>query len=147
MIIWGNHSKTQFPDTFNAAIGSDCLREVMSDKLEWLDGDFLARVQNRGGEIISVMGKSSAASAANAVCDHVRDLHHGTGSRRVSMAVLSDGNSFGIPEGIFYSFPVKIQDGDWTIENEEFEINDFMRERLDASATELIEERTMAFAE
>jgi len=80
------------------------------------------------------MGKSSAASAANAICDHVRDLHHGTqAGRYASMAVLSDGNAYGIPEGLIYSFPVIIADQDWTIVPD-LAINDFMRQRLDASA-------------
>mmetsp|Transcript_24848 Transcript_24848/g.33265 ORF Transcript_24848/g.33265 Transcript_24848/m.33265 type:complete len:164 (+) Transcript_24848:315-806(+) len=77
-VVWGNHSKTQFPDTFSARIADVPLRDSLSDQHEWLDSDFITRVQNRGGEIIAAMGKSSSASAANAVCDHVRDLFNGT---------------------------------------------------------------------
>lgn len=106
-------------------------------------------MQKRGAEIIAVKNKSSAASAANAVCDHVRDLFHGTGedgSRYVSMAVSSDGNPYGVAEGLIYSFPCTIRDKEWTIVPG-LTIGEFSQERITASANELIEERTMAFAQ
>lgn len=107
-------------------------------------------MQKRGAEIISVKNKSSAASAANAVCDHVRDLFHGTGGedggRHVSMAVISDGNPYGVAEGLIYSFPCTIRDKEWTIVPG-LAISEFSQERITASANELIEERTMAFAQ
>ena len=142
--IWGNHSKTQYPDTFSAKIGDAPLRDVVEDHA-WLDGDFITKVQGRGGEIISTMGKSSAASAANAICDHVRDLFNGTSQGRfVSMAVMSDGNPYGVPDGLVYSFPVTIENQEWKFVPD-LPINDFMRERLETSTAELIEERDMAF--
>ena len=108
VIIWGNHSATQYPDTFHATANGKPLREVVNDEA-YLNGPFLSKVQKRGAEIISVMGKSSAASAANAACDHVHDLWFGTKpGKYASFAVLSDGNTYGIPEGIMYSFPCEV---------------------------------------
>ena len=102
-------------------------------------------MQKRGAEIISVMGKSSAASAAAAACDHAHDLWYGTvGSNWTSMGVISDGNQYGIPEGIIYSFPLTISDGqNWTVVNG-LDINEFSRKKMDATAKELLEERKMA---
>ena len=92
----------------------------------WLDGPFISQVQQRGAEIISVSGKTSVASAAAAVCDHVHDLWYGTdGFKHTSMAVISDGNNYGVPEGIMYSFPCLIRPGgQWRIA-ESLPINDF----------------------
>lgn len=121
----------------------------MESSTEWLDSEFITKVQKRGAEIISMMQKSSAASAANAVCDHVRDLFHGTeaSGRKVSMAVTSDGNSYGVPEGLIYSFPCVIKaGGEWSIAND-LPINDFQRERMTKSAEELQEEKTMALGQ
>jgi malate dehydrogenase len=106
LYIWGNHSATQYPDVNHATIRGQSLRSVVKND-EYLNGEFVSKVAKRGAEIISVMGKSSAASAANAACDHVHDLWYGTKQgNNVSMAVISDGNSYGVPEGIMYSFPV-----------------------------------------
>ena len=92
IIIWGNHSATQYPDTFHATVRGQPARQVVNDDA-WLDGPFLSKVQKRGAEIISVMGKSSAASAAAAACDHVHDLWFGTTEGTyASMGVISDGN-------------------------------------------------------
>lgn len=120
------------------------LRQVVGDD-KWLDGPFLTKVQKRGAEIISVMGKSSAASAANAACDHVHDWWYGTTSEKcVSMGVISDGNSYGIPEGIMYSFPCRVAPGGkWTV-IDGLDINDFSRQKMDKTAKELLEERKMA---
>lgn len=108
IIIWGNHSATQYPDTFHATVHGKPLRDVVRDD-KYLQGEFLTKVQKRGAEIISVMGKSSAASAANAACDHVHDLWFGSKpGKLVSMGVISDGNSYGIPAGVMYSFPLSI---------------------------------------
>lgn len=144
MHIWGNHSATQYPDTFHATVRGKPLREVVGDDA-WLDGPFLTKVQKRGAEIISVMGKSSAASAANAACDHVHDLWFGTQEGKyVSMGVISDGNSYGVPEGIMYSFPVRIQKGgDWQVVDG-ISINQFSRERMNKTGKELLDERKMA---
>ena len=91
------------------------------------------------------MGKSSAASAANAVCDHVRDLYHGTKPGQfVSMGVISDGNPYGVPDGLVYSFPVSIEAGEWTIAPGQG-VNEFAQDRITKTATELEEEKAMAF--
>lgn len=142
--IWGNHSATMFPDTFHATISGQPARKVIKDDA-WLDGLFLDKVQHRGGEIISVMGKSSAASAASAVCDHVHDLWFGTLRKKwTSMAVISDGNKYGVPEGLMYSFPCRITPGGaWKIVNG-LKINDFCKEKIVKTGNELLEERKMA---
>ena len=142
--IWGNHSATQYPDTFHATIKGKCLREVVKDHA-YLDGAYIEKVQKRGAEIISVMGKSSAASAANAACDHIHDLWFGTlPGRYVSMGVNSDGNMYGVPDGVNFSFPVEIlPGGDWRVVNG-LPINDFARARLTKTGAELMEERKMA---
>ena len=144
IIIWGNHSATQYPDTFHATISGKPCREVVNDDA-YLQGEFITKVQKRGAEIISVMGKSSAASAANAACDHVHDLWFGTKQGKyASMAVISDGNSYGIPDGIMYSFPTSIgPGGKWSVVNG-LEITQFSREKMDKTAKELLEERKMA---
>jgi len=144
IIIWGNHSATQYPDTHHGTIKGRPAREVVNDNA-WLDGPFLSKVQKRGAEIISVMGKSSAASAAAAACDHVHDLWFGTvGNSFTSMAVISDGNQYGVPEGIMYSFPLRIAPGgNWEIVNG-LTINDFSRGKMDKTGKELLDERKMA---
>ena len=117
LCVWGNHSSTMFPDSFNAKIlGKGPLRASLKTQEKWLDSEFLSRVQKRGAEIIAAMNKSSAASAANAICDHVRDLWLGTKPGVcVSMAVISDANPYGVPEGLFYSFPCTVKNQEWTI--------------------------------
>ena len=143
IFIWGNHSATQYPDTFNAMIGDKPLRSVVNDD-KYLEGDFLSKVQKRGAEIISVMGKSSAASAANAACDHVHDWWFGTKPGcHVSMAVISDGNKYGVPEGVMYSFPCQVVNGEWKIV-EGISINAFSRDKMTKTGIELLEERKMA---
>jgi malate/lactate dehydrogenase len=114
--IWGNHSATQYPDTHHATIKGESLRAFIKDDT-YLDGAFISKVAKRGAEIISVMGKSSAASAASAACDHVHDLWYGTKPGcHVSMGVISDGNTYGVPAGIMFSFPCEIQRGcNWSI--------------------------------
>merc|ERR1712156_274018 len=128
MTIWGNHSATQYPDTFHATIRGQPAHQVVNDDA-YLDGPFLSKVQKRGAEIISVMGKSSAASAANAACDHVHDWWYGTTEAKgyVSMGVISDGNSYGIPEGIMYSFPCHIAPGGKYTVIDGLAVNDFSR--------------------
>ena len=115
LCIWGNHSATMYPFTRHATAGGKSLHDVINDDT-WLDGPFITSVQNRGSEIISVMGKSSAASAAAAACDHVHDLWCGTKpGKYASMGVISNGNSYKIPEGIIYSFPCEISNGKWKV--------------------------------
>jgi malate dehydrogenase len=139
MTVWGNHSASQYPDLFNARVGGRNAAELVSDQ-EWLEGDFIPTVQKRGAAIIEARGASSAASAANAAIDHVRDWIGGTPAGDwVSMAVPSDG-SYGVPEGLISGFPVTTSDGEYTIV-EGLEINEFARARIDASTAELGEER------
>ncbi len=133
--IWGNHSATQYPDISQATIAGKPADEVISDQ-EWMQNDFIPTVQKRGAAIIEARGASSAASAANAVVDHVRDWMHGTPSGDwTSMAVLSDG-SYAVPEGLVSSFPVTCAAGAWSIVPD-LPIDDFSRARIDASVAEL----------
>jgi len=136
--IWGNHSSTQYPDVHQALIGGKPALEMMGK--DWYENDFIPTVQQRGAAIIKARGASSAASAASAAIDHVRDWALGTtGDDWVSMAVPSDG-SYGIEPGVIYSFPCKCSEGQWTIV-QNLEINDFSRARMDATDKELREER------
>jgi malate dehydrogenase len=140
MTVWGNHSATQYPDIFNAKVSGANAAEVVTDR-EWLESDFLPTVQKRGAAIIAARGASSAASAANAAVEHVRDWALGTPDGDwVSMAIASDGSHYGVPEGIVAGFPVTCADGDFTVV-EGLEINDFSRQRIDRTAAELGEER------
>ncbi len=137
--IWGNHSSTQYPDLFHAKVGGRPAMEVIGDRA-WVEEDFIPTVQKRGAAIIEARGASSAASAANAALDHVRDWILGTGDRGwVSMAVVSDG-SYGVPEGLISSFPVRCEGGQYTIVAG-LDIDELSRGRIDASAAELADER------
>ncbi|WP_105104186.1 malate dehydrogenase [Microbulbifer pacificus] len=138
MTIWGNHSATQYPDLHRAKVnGEDAMGKV---EQEWYETDFIPTVQQRGAAIIKARGASSAASAANAAIDHMRDWALGTAEGDwTSMAVYSDG-SYGIQEGLIYSFPVTCKNGDWEIV-QGVEINEFSREKMTATETELAEER------
>lgn len=137
--IWGNHSATQYPHLFHAEIDGRNAHEVIGDR-EWVENDFIPTVQQRGAAIIEARGLSSAASAANAALDHVRDWVLGTPEGDwVSMAVASDG-SYGVPEGLICSFPVTTSAGEWEIV-QGIELDDFARQRFEASVAELIEER------
>ncbi len=141
-LIWGNHSATQVPDFYNPTIDGRSAAEVIGDEA-WLKGDFLKTVQQRGAAIIAARGASSAASAANALIDHVRDLVDATapGEWR-SVAVPSDG-SYGVPEGLISSFPVR-SDGKGGIEVAQgLSMNPFLKEKLAASVKELEMERTV----
>ena len=139
MTIWGNHSATQYPDIFHAEVAGKNAAEVVNDQT-WLENDFIPTVQKRGAAIIEARGASSAASAAAATIDHTRDWLRGSADGDwLSMAVVSDG-SYGVPEGLISSFPVTTKDGNWEIV-QGLEIDDFSRARIDASTTELGEER------
>ena len=139
LVVWGNHSATQYPDITHALIGDRAATDVVTDQA-WLVDDFIPTVQKRGAAIIEARGASSAASAASAAVDHVRDWMLGTPDGDwVSMAVPSDG-SYGVPEGLISSFPCTTKDGSWEIV-QGLEIDDFSRPRIDASVTELTEER------
>ncbi len=137
--IWGNHSATQYPDIFHAEIDGRPAVDVIDD-LDWVENTFIPTVAKRGTAIIEARGASSAASAASATIDAAHDWLLGSHTDDwVSMAVASDG-SYGIPEGLIYSFPVKTSGGSWSIV-QDLEINDFSRQRMDATAAELVEER------
>lgn len=139
MIIWGNHSATQYPDISQATIGGKPAAEVVDDQA-WVEGEFISRVQQRGAEVIEARGSSSAASAANAAIDHMHDWVLGSDEGDyVSMGIPSDG-SYGVDEGIISSFPVVCSGGGYKIV-EGLEISDFSRRRIDASVKELAEER------
>jgi len=138
MTVWGNHSSTQYPDLHHAEVGG----QVASDRVEqaWYENEFIPTVQQRGAAIIKARGASSAASAANAAIDHMRDWALGTpGDDWVSMGVYSDG-SYGIEEGLIYSFPCRCAAGDWHIV-QDLPMNDFSRDRMQATEKELAEER------
>ncbi|MFZ9669593.1 MAG: malate dehydrogenase [Solirubrobacterales bacterium] len=140
MTIWGNHSATQYPDLVHAKVDGESAWDAVDDEA-WIKDEFIPRVAGRGAEIIEARGASSAASAANAAIDHVRDWVLGTPEGDwVSMAIPSDG-SYGVPEGLISSFPVTCSGGEYSIV-EGLEIDPFSRERIDASAAaELVEER------
>ena len=139
MTIWGNHSATQYPDVFHAEVSGRNAAEVVDDQ-GWIEQEFIPTVQQRGAAIIEARGLSSAASAANAALDHVRDWTLGTPADDwVSMAVPSDG-SYGVPDGLISSFPVTTSGGVYEIVPG-LELDDFSRARIDASVAELGEER------
>jgi malate dehydrogenase len=137
LVVWGNHSPTMFPDLFNAKVnGKKAVDEV--DDMDWYENEYIPRVGKRGAEIIDARGASSAASAANAAIDHVRDWVQGADGLR-SMAVPSDG-SYDVEEGIISSFPVRCGGGGYEIV-QDLELGDFSREKIDATVNELREER------
>ncbi|MFT5396204.1 MAG: malate dehydrogenase [Gammaproteobacteria bacterium] len=138
MTIWGNHSTTQFPDISNATVAGKAAKDMVD--FDWYKDQYIPRVAKRGAEIIAARGASSAASAANGAVDHIRDWALGTADGDwVSMGVPSDG-SYGIPEGLVYSFPVTCKDGDYSIV-QGLEINEFSQSMMDATQKELEEER------
>ncbi|KAH7845782.1 hypothetical protein Vadar_005937 [Vaccinium darrowii] len=148
VIVWGNHSSTQYPDASHATItttsGEKSARELIADQ-HWLHNEFITTVQQRGDVILKVRKLSSALSAASAACDHIRDWLHGTPKGTwVSMGVCSDG-SYGIQPGLFYSFPVTCENEEWSIV-QGLEIDEFSRLKMDATAQELIEEKSFAYS-
>jgi malate dehydrogenase len=139
MTVWGNHSPTQYPDIFHAKVKGQNAAETVGDQA-WLENDFIPTVQKRGAAVIEARGSSSAASAANAAIDHVRDWVLGTPADEwVSMAIPSDG-SYGVDEGVISSFPVNCSDGSYQIV-QGLEIDDFSRSRIEVTVNELKEER------
>jgi malate dehydrogenase len=136
LVVWGNHSPTMFPDLFNAKVNGE--RAADKVDLDWYENEYIPRVGKRGAEIIEARGSSSAASAANAAIDHVRDWVLGADGLR-SMAVPSDG-SYDVEEGLVSSFPVRVSGGSWEIE-QGLEIEDFARSKIDNTVAELREER------
>ena len=141
MTIWGNHSSTQYPDFYNARIDNRPANEVIGDE-KWLKEEFIATVQQRGAAVIKARGLSSAGSAANAVIDTVFSLTNDTpGNDWHSVAVCSDG-SYDVEKGLISSFPVRLRGGKWEIV-QGLPINDFSRSKIDASAAELKEEKSL----
>jgi malate dehydrogenase len=140
MTIWGNHSTTQYPDLVHCEVDGDSAWDMVGDP-EWIETEYIPKVAKRGGEILSARGASSAASAAHAAIDHMRDWAQGTPEGEwVSMGVPSDG-SYGVSEGLISSFPCVVRNGKWQIV-QGLEIDDFSRAKIDASVAELEEERS-----
>ncbi|CAN5521353.1 malate dehydrogenase [soil metagenome] len=136
LVVWGNHSPSMFPDLFNATVNGE--RAVDLVDMEWYENEYIPRVGKRGAEVIEARGASSAASAANAAIDHVRDWVQGADGRR-SMAVRSDG-SYGVSEGLISSFPVRVSGGGYEIV-QDLELGEFAQGKLDATVQELEGER------
>jgi malate dehydrogenase len=136
LAIWGNHSPTMFPDLFNAKVNGEPAVEQV--EMDWYETEYIPRVGKRGAEIIEARGASSAASAANAAIDHVRDWVLGADGLR-SMAIYSDG-SYEVEEGVVSSFPVRVSGGSYEIE-QGLEVGDFARAKIDTTVAELKEER------
>jgi malate dehydrogenase len=138
MIVWGNHSATQHPDIAHCTVGGKPAKSLVDTS--WYRDEFIPAIQQRGAAVIKARGSSSAASAASAAIDHMRDWALGTPDGDwVSMAVPADG-SYGIAEGVMYSYPVTCKDGRYTVVHG-LAIDDFSRERMDATHRELLEER------
>lgn len=138
MTIWGNHSATQYPDLFNARVKGEAAMTLVDQS--WYESDFIPTVQQRGAAIIKARGASSAASAANAAIDHMHSWALGTADKDwVSMGVYSDG-SYGITEGLIYSFPCRCANGDWEIV-QGVDVGEFSQAKMIATETELTEER------
>src|SRR5215208_3157857 len=137
LVVWGNHSPTMFPDLFNAKVGG----EAAIDKVDmsWYESEYIPRIGKRGAEIIEARGASSAASAANAAIDHVRDWALGADGKWVTMGVPSDGE-YGIPKDTMFGFPVTTENGDYKV-IEGLPIDAFSQQRIDATLKELQEEQ------
>ncbi len=139
MAVWGNHSPTMYPDLFNAKVRGERAWDAVHDEA-WVADEFIPRVGKRGAEIIEARGASSAASAANAAVDHMRDWVLGTADGDwVSMAVPSDG-SYGVEEGLISSFPCRCAGGEWSVV-EGLDVPEFSQQRIDKTVGELKEER------
>ena len=140
VVVWGNHSATQYPDIFHAEVDGKKAWSLINDQT-WLETDFIPTVQKRGAAIIEARGLSSAASAANAAIDHVRDWIYGTPAGDwVTMGIPADG-SYGIPEGVIFGYPVTCKDGRYQIVGD-LQVSDFSRARIEATHKELLEERS-----
>jgi len=137
VIIWGNHSATQYPDIHHASVAGKRALDLVDQ--DWVINDFIPTVQQRGAAIIKARGMSSAASAANAAIEHIRDWALGSNGKPVSMGIHSDG-SYGIEEGLIYSFPVICENGQYRIV-QDLDINEFSRELMNKTGQELTEER------
>lgn len=147
VIIWGNHSLTQYPDVNHGEVNVGGKRHSIRDAVKddkYLNEVFIPKVAKRGAEIISVMKKSSAPSAANAACDHMHDWWVGTKpGEYASMGVISDGNTYGVATGLIYSFPTVCKGGEWQVVNG-LKVDEFSRKKFQETEKELLEERKMA---
>ena len=141
LVIWGNHSTTMFPDFENATIAGESVSSAITDEA-WLKGPFIETVQKRGAAIIAARGKSSAASAASSCIDHVKNLSRPTAEGEVfSAAVPSDGSHYGVPKGLVFSFPLRVDStGNYNVVDG-IELSSFAEEKIKASADELVAER------
>lgn len=143
VIIWGNHSSTQYPDISHGTVGSEAISKIIDDK-EWIRGEFIETIQKRGAAIINARKASSALSAARAATAHMRSWITGTlPGEFVSMGVLSTGNKYGIADGLMYSFPVTCKDGEYEIVSG-LTNDEFSTEKMKATEAELIEEKELA---
>lgn len=138
LIVWGNHSPTMYPDYRFATINGESVKEMINDQ-DWNANTFLPTVGKRGAAIIEARGLSSAASAANAAIDHMRDWALGSNGEWVTMGILSDG-SYGIPKGTMFGFPVTTENGEYQIV-QDLQIDGFSQERINITLNELEEER------
>lgn len=137
LAIWGNHSATQYPDISHAIVGGKEAMDLVDQA--WIEDDFIPTIQQRGAAIIKARGSSSAASAANAAIEHMRDWTLGSGGEVVSMGIYSDG-SYDIEKGLIYSFPCVCEDSGWSIV-QNLKIGEFSRQKMTATETELRQER------
>ncbi|MFN8099035.1 MAG: malate dehydrogenase [Dermatophilaceae bacterium] len=137
LAIWGNHDDSMYPDLFHTTVGEKVAADLVDEA--WITDEYIPKVATRGGAIIKARGLSSAASAANATIDHMRDWLLGTGGAVVSMSVPSDG-SYAVEEGLISSFPCTVADGTWSIV-QGLDLNDFSKERIAASVARLASER------
>ena len=138
VVVWGNHSATQYPDISYATVDGKAVKSLVSD--EWNKNDFIPTVQQRGAAIIKARGASSAASAASAAVDHMRTWALGSNGQWVSMGVFSKGNPYGVDQDLIFAFPIICENGDWKIV-EGLEISDFSREMIKKTEAELQGER------
>ena len=138
MVVWGNHSPTMYPDIRFATIDGKPAADVVADE-NWYRNDYIPKVGKRGAAIIEARGLSSAASAANAAIDHMRDWNLGSNGAWVTMGIVSDG-SYDIPEGLIYGMPCTCADGKWEVV-QGLEIDAFSREKMDATLKEITDER------
>ncbi|MCP4342054.1 MAG: malate dehydrogenase, partial [Desulfobulbaceae bacterium] len=138
MVVWGNHSATQFPDISYATVDGIPVKDKMDN--DYYVSEFIPTVQQRGAAIINARGASSAASAASAAIDHMRDWALGTNNSWVSMGVFSGGNSYGINEELMYALPIICENGEWK-EVQGLEISDFARKMMTATEDELLSEK------
>lgn len=138
VVVWGNHSSTQYPDISYATVDGKAVKSMVSD--EWNKNEFIPTVQQRGAAIIKARGASSAASAASAAVDHMRNWALGSNGQWVSMGVYSKGNPYGVDQDLIFAFPIICEGGDWKIV-EGLEISDYSREMIKKTEAELQSER------